>query len=132
MMSIFKFSKREPKTFVTQASFEENVKNQLTMTPKTLEQLRSHGITDEKSLSLEIFFYTNTKDKAEKLSEELNQMKYQTTAEISAYDKKQFCIRGWTEKIKMEEAVLIEWTKKMCELGYAHDCEFDGWGTYLE
>ncbi|MBL7829785.1 MAG: hypothetical protein JNK41_02060 [Saprospiraceae bacterium] len=29
----------------------------------------------------------------------------------------------------MAEEVVKQWTKKMCELGYKFDCEFDGWGT---
>jgi hypothetical protein len=29
----------------------------------------------------------------------------------------------------MSNAVVSAWTREMCEIGFAHDCEFDGWGT---
>lgn len=131
-MNFFKFPKKEVKTFVTRASFEDNLNNQIKMVPQTLEQLKNYGVSEEKSLSLEIFFYTNSQEKGEKLSAELNRMNYQTTVQKSAYDKNQVCISGWTEKIMMQEDVIKDWTKKMCEIGYSHDCEFDGWGTNPE
>lgn len=128
-MNLFK---KEPKQFVTQASFAENLKNQISMVPQTLEQLRSLGITDEKVLSLEIFFYTNAKEKGERLSAQLNRMNYQTTVQKAVHGKNQFCISGWTDKIRMQQDNILSWTKKMCDIGFAHDCEFDGWGTYPE
>jgi hypothetical protein len=29
----------------------------------------------------------------------------------------------------MDEATVVQWTQEMCEAGFLHDCEFDGWGT---
>jgi regulator of RNase E activity RraB len=48
---------------------------------------------------------------------------------VSAGSEKLFMVTGWTTIMKMENEILKNWTKQMCELGYKFDCDFDGWGT---
>ena len=36
---------------------------------------------------------------------------------------------GVSSPIPMDEATVVQWTQEMCEAGFLHDCEFDGWGT---
>ena len=54
---------------------------------------------------------------------------YTSEHEPSASDKTIFVITGWTSKMQMNPSTVIDWTRQMCELGFTHDAEFDGWGT---
>ena len=121
--------KRTPGRFLTQKAHERALSSQLQMTPETLSQLRTLGVGIERSLSLEYFFYTNTPAKAESLGSALLGLGYTPEIGPSASDKRQSVITGWTPRMPMGDAIVSSWTREMCELGYAHDCEFDGWGT---
>ncbi len=134
-MGIFDFLSKtggENKKFVSEISYEKNRANQVKMVPQTLGQLRDLGISDSKELKLEYFFYTDSNEKATILAEELNKLNYSVEYGQSAGDKKLFVVTGWTEKMKMDESTVVNWTKRMCETGFHHDCEFDGWGTNPE
>jgi regulator of RNase E activity RraB len=123
-------SKQTPnKKFVTEDSFKKNKDNQVNMAPKTLKQFRDLGVTETKELKLEYFFYTNSMDKAKNLADEIQKLNYTVKYDHAALDKKLFVITGWTIKMAMADSIVIDWTKKMCDLGFKFDCEFDGWGT---
>lgn len=128
-MGLFSIFSGEPKKFVTQESFEKNISNQMAMSPQTVAQLRKLNVTPEKELKLEFFFYTNTQEKAVALASALSDKKYQVEHGPSASDKKVQVITGWTDRIQMLDSNVLAWTKEMCEVGFKHDCEFDGWGT---
>ncbi|SRR6266568_733470 len=128
-MAFFDFLSKTPKRFVSENQFQKNLAKQLAMTPMTLQQLRKYGATPEKELKLEYFFYTNSPDKAAPLASGLGEKGYEVKHGLSASDKKLQIITGWTTKMPMSEVVVSSWTKEMCELGFAHDCDFDGWGT---
>jgi hypothetical protein len=63
------------------------------------------------------------------LASDLSDRNYEVEHRPSASDAKLQVITGWTEKIEMSDANVAAWTRGMCELGFKHDCEFDGWGT---
>jgi hypothetical protein len=129
-MALFDFLKSgRPKKYVAAKDYEANRDNQSRLTPQTLEQLRNHDVRDESQLKLEFFFYTNAESKAEGLVLELSDLGYTADYEVAASNKKEFVINGWTNPIQMTDAKVLEWTRSMCEIGYKHDCEFDGWGT---
>jgi len=115
--------------FVSEQQFKSNTTRQMQMTPQTMKQLRKIGVTADKELKLEYFFYTNTDDKAKIFETELEKLNYSVSYGQSAGDKKLFIVTGWTTKMKMANEVVVNWTKQMCELGYKFDCDFDGWGT---
>jgi hypothetical protein len=115
--------------FQSEAAYAENRSRQLTMSPQTVAQLRTYGVTDESQLKLEYFFYTNTKEKAAALAQKLAGMGYTGSFDHSASDKKQFVVTGWTSPMRMDEKTVLDWTGRMCDAGREHDCEFDGWGT---
>lgn len=115
--------------FRSENEYAKNRISQVTMTPQTVAQLRTYGVTDASQLKLEFFFYTNTKEKAESLSQKLTKLGYDSRNDHSASNKKEFVITGWTSRIKMDEKSVIDWSSRMCDLGHEHDCEFDGWGT---
>jgi hypothetical protein len=118
--------------YVSEKTFRKNVAKQTEMSPQTLRVLREHGVEESRELSLEFFFYTDSEEKACALAQRLGQLEYSVEGGPSAHDSKTFVITGWTTKMRMDETTVTEWTRKMCELGYEHDCEFDGWGTNPE
>lgn len=123
------FKKANDGKFVSEASFNGNSQKQIQMTPQVLEQLRTMDVTEDKELKLEYFFYTNTQNKAIELSAALEDFHYNFQHGPAAGQKNLFVITGWTTKMKMENSIVVNWTKEMCDLGYKFDCEFDGWGT---
>ncbi len=123
---------RQPKRFVSQKEFEENLEKQMALTPQTLRQLRTYNVTREKRRKLEFFFYTNTVEKAAALAAELLSKNYEVNHRPSTSNAKVQIITGWTEEITMSDNTVLDWTKEMCALGFAHDCDFDGWGTNAE
>jgi regulator of RNase E activity RraB len=123
---------KENSQFVSETQHLENISSQLTMSPLTLKQLKTHGVTGEKELKLEFFFYTNTPKKAAGLHRELIKLGYSSEFGDSAADDNTLIITGWSLPIVMSPDNVEDWVKKMCNIGYAHDCLFDGWGTYGE
>lgn len=122
------FSNR-PKQFVSEADFRQNMAEQMAMTPMTLQQLRKIGVTPDRELKLEFFFYTDSLQKAVSLANDLKQRGYEIEHGPSASDKATQIITGWTVKMTMEDGGVLDWTRDMCQLGFSHDCDFDGWGT---
>jgi tetratricopeptide (TPR) repeat protein len=119
------------KRFVSKTKYKKIVSLQKKMNLKTLDLLKKYGITENSELKLEIFFYTNELNKANNLVKELKKLNYKIeTVDNSAHDTNQFVITGWTTKIKLDLQSLLNWTTKMCDIGFDCDCEFDGWGTY--
>lgn len=123
------FGSKEPGRYRSEADHAENCAKQLEMSPQIISALREHNVTDEKTLPLEFFFYTNTEEKASNLSNELASLEYSSSYEISAYNRKEFLINGWSTPIQMDGNSILQWTADMCNRGAKHDCEFDGWGT---
>jgi len=108
---------------------KKDIKGHLNANKRILSELRKHGVTEDKSLKIEYFFYTNAKEKADALAEKIKELNYSVLVSSDASDNTLWVITGWTNKIKISEAELATWTKEMCEIGYYYDCDFDGWGT---
>lgn len=115
--------------FVRRRNFIENQKMQMKLAPITLSHLRSFGVSDDKELRLEFFFYSKNQDKADALAKELRAREYQAETVESAGDNNMLLVTGWTTKMKTDDETIERWTEDMCELGYRNDCKFDGWGT---
>ena len=128
-IDFFSSKQNEVKKFVDEHRYRTNQVNQVKMAPETLKQLRDLGVTETKELKLEYFFYTNTLEKSKIFADEIQKLNYSVKYGKSAGDKKLFIITGWTFKMPMSDYVVKEWVKKMCEIGYKYDCDFDGWGT---
>jgi len=128
-MGIFSFLKSKGKPFLSASDHKINLARQVEMTTKVIEQLRHIDVTDKHHLCIEYFFYANNPDNAKQLSGQLSSLGYSIYDGPSVSDKNLFIITGWTQKMKMEDAVIAKWVNDMCDLGYKFDCEFDGWGT---
>lgn len=120
---------RTPKPFVSDAAFRSNLARQLKMTPSTLGQLRGYGVGEDRALKLEFFFYTDAAPKAKGLAAALSALGYETKHGLSGEPKRTHIVTGWTTPIPMTEPDTARWVQRMCELGFEHDAEFDGWGT---
>jgi regulator of RNase E activity RraB len=129
LFDFFKLKQHAVGQFVTEKALGHNMSKQIQMVPETMEQLRKIIVSADQELKLEYFFYTNTIDKANRFASELEKLNYKVDHGQSAGDKKCFVITGWTTKMRMENDIVANWTKEMCELGYKFDCDFDGWGT---
>ncbi len=115
--------------FFSAESHRYNMALQEKMTPETIAQLRGFDVSPDTELRLEFFFYTNTAEKAEALERALKELGYSASHGRSASGDGTFVITGWTTRMKMSDLVVVEWVRTMCELGFEHDAEFDGWGT---
>ncbi len=116
-------------TYFTADSHLKNVEKQASSAAQILAQMRKGGITADRELALEIYFYTDTEEKASRLAAAFKDLDYAVKHGPSASDPRVFSVTGQTPKMKMDETIVVDWAREMCELGFRHDCEFDGWGV---
>lgn len=113
----------------TAAALAANRDRQLAMASVTLAQFRRIGVGPAAPLSLDFLFYTPDQGGAHRLTQDLLGMGY-TAAYGSTYAQRDlFQISGATPPIEMADGVVMDWVERMCDLGAAHGCEFDGWGA---
>jgi regulator of RNase E activity RraB len=129
LFSFFKLNSNIKNKFVNDDDFDKKIAKQIINTPLIMQELRKHNVSEDGELRLEYFFYTNTIDKAKTFLTELEKFNYEVKYRQSGNDKKLLIIKGWTNKMKMTDAIVLEWVKKLCEVGFKFDCDFDGWGT---
>ena len=129
-MGLFSIFGNKDNRYVSESAFKKSVVNQKEMNGQTLTQLSNYGVDGKSQLSLEFFFYTDKQDKASNLAIELKKLGYNLeTVDKSAGDPKLWVVTGWTTPIKMDIGSVTSWTEHMCQIGFANDCDFDGWGT---
>ena len=123
------FRKKQPKPFVGEDALAKNLANQTEMSPQTVAELYRIGVSPGAMLRLEYFFYADAKANGEALMAALLAKGYSSECCPAADGSGLFCITGWTTPIAVHEDPVVEWTAEMCQLGFTHDAEFDGWGT---
>ncbi len=114
---------------VTEASLRTNTAHQVRMTILTLGLLAKAGVEAGRLLKLEFVYFTNARDKAEAFVKSLAKIDYQAKCHPSAKDPRRWVVEGRSTPVPIDEETLVQWTQEMCEAGFMHDCEFDGWGT---
>ena len=77
---------------------------------------------------MEFFFYSKTRVNANELKKDLEKIGYEVYG-IERSTKNQYSIIGVTPPISLEGEKFKKWIKKMNEIGFINDCNFDGWGT---
>lgn len=115
--------------YVSKDSFEDDLKFQLSVSAEAIKKLCGCGVKETSELRLEFFFYTNSITKAEKLNDKLVNMGYASEYRLSVCEEDIYLITGWTSEITMSEKTLLAWIDSMCRIGYAMDCDFNGWGV---
>jgi len=82
----------------------------------------------EEPKGMEFFFYSRTRENAKELKKDLEKIGYEVYG-IERSTKNQYSIIGVTLPISLVEDKFKKWIKKMNEIGFINDCDFDGWGT---
>lgn len=123
------FWKSRKMRFISEDAFEKNLASQTEMAPQTVAELHRVGVRPGAMLRLEYFFYTETKANGQALSDVLLAKGYSSELHPSADGSGLFCVTGWTTPVAVLDDPIVKWTAEMCRLGFAHDAEFDGWGT---
>ncbi|HLS29535.1 MAG TPA: ribonuclease E inhibitor RraB [Flavobacteriaceae bacterium] len=121
--------KSDKNKFVHVKDFEVNLDSQDQKTSRVLGVMNKFSLTTKKESEIEFFFYAATKEKAKQLAAELQKLKYDVYVEKH---RDRFSISGWTTKMNIENERISYWAKHMCQLGYKFDCEFDGWGMFVD
>lgn len=122
--------KPENERYITEADFNRNLQMRMQILPYLLAMIRRFKVTEDKMISLDFFFYTNTADKAQQLVTALKALSYYVKPYTFDEEEKTYEVTGWTNKMELTDDVIQAWVQQMSELGYKYDCEFDGWGTY--
>src|SRR5438067_5195330 len=95
------FFRRKSSSFIDEAGHSANKARQVQGVPSVMSQLRKLGVTDQSSLKLEFFFYTNAGDKAAGLADALRDLQYEVRHGTGAGKTNQFVVTGWTQPIRM-------------------------------
>ena len=123
------FWKSKTKPFISERASEKNLSKQTRLAPQVVAQLHRVGVRPGAMLRLEYFFYAKSKANGEALRDVLMAKGYSSECRPSAGWGRFFCVTGWTTPIAVVDDPIVTWTAEMCRLGFAHDAEFDGWGT---
>lgn len=117
------------KPVVNEEQFEDSNEMQKTSVPIVMDIVRELGEKTSDDMVLEFFFYTNELSKAESLTAQLKTFGYAVAIDEQGKPGLNFSITGTTIPLPNEDEVIADWAGKISELGFVHDCEFDGWGT---
>ena len=135
-MILFLFSCQQDQQatqFVTDEQHQDHLKKLEAINSKMLSDLGKYGVNDNSALSLNFYFVTNDSLKAQQLSEELEKSGYHAnTIHSSPKDHSLWVLSGNSASVGMDSASVNKWTASICEVGYKHDCEFQGWNPVSE
>lgn len=129
-MGLFEAFSAKTERFLTVEAHQSNLLNQEDWDRAVLEQLIERGATPESKLRLNFYFCTDSNRKAKALSTDLARLGYEVKCEASALNPTQTVVYGKTTPLPMKKAALTGWSSRMCELGFTHDCFFDGWTAW--
>jgi hypothetical protein len=132
-MSFSNHSQYISTSFVSENEYKKNRKRQLELVPKTLKlwtspaPFKENNASEEHTIKLDLFFYTNTQEKAQALTNALKDSLSAIEYKKATDGRKVFVITGQTKEIKMNEHLVLELVQKMTDTGFSHDCDFNGW-----
>ena len=110
----------------------ENLTRRLSGATRTLTVIRNRGVTQNRLVPLECFFYADAKSKIEALSASLSKLGYVKEESTKIPGPGPVSVRLTSPAIQMAEEELHSSIRMMCELAANLDCVFDGWGTQTE
>jgi len=91
-------STNEEAPFVRRRTYIKNEKMQIDLAPIALNLLRNTGISEEKELKIEFYFYSRSQIKADALAEALTKLKYDVYTCKSAGRQNLILVTGCTTK----------------------------------
>ena len=115
--------------FVTKSRYVSNKQMQEELTPKVLDLLPQLNIPADRPIIFEFFFYALKVENAKALAKDLENLGYEAVYNTSEGDKKLYLITGSTTPMVADAETTTKWASDMVDLGFKHDCDFDGWGT---
>jgi hypothetical protein len=115
--------------FLTEDVYQKNLTKRVKQATRMLKELKYFEEADSKAFKIKYFFSTDQLDKAKNLFDEISTLEGTYSVEYGKdkRNKNRFIITGLTDNMVMSEEVVIEWTKKMCALGYGFDCALKRW-----
>ncbi len=116
---------------VTKKKFKKILADQVGMSPHTVQQIQAHGVSEDRTLKVSFYFYTNTEEKAAALTGALQKKGYSAEYNVPLAGYDTFSITGDTGKTQLRQSMMDAWSEEMSRLGYEYDCEFDGWETAI-
>ncbi|HLS11876.1 MAG TPA: ribonuclease E inhibitor RraB [Flavobacteriaceae bacterium] len=114
--------------FISKDDFENNLESQNFKITRTLGVMGDFNLKAKEKIEIDFFFYTDTSEKAQELSNRLKKLNFEASWHKPIKDHTLYSVVCWTDKMENDEELLTYWAKFMCQLGYKFDCEFDGWG----
>lgn len=101
-----------PPKFISESDHRDNLARQVAMTPQTIGQLRTHGVSHDTSLALEYFFYANCDANADRLRLALIGLGYSSEHGPSASDDQTLPMRSLSRHRSLRCAVGQELSRK--------------------
>jgi len=123
----------KPIAFVSEERHRDHLDKMNEINARMLSDLGKYGVHDNSALSLNFYFVTDDSLKALGLAAELENTGYHTNpVHASPKDHTLWVITGNVASVSMDSSALNQWASSICEVGYKHDCEFQGWNPVSE
>ena len=123
-----KFFNQLFKPFVSIQEYEANIKNQGKAVSHFLSVFNFASADEGKYFSSVDFFFTGNNPRSiESLSTELKKKDYELFG-VTKQSDNHYILSGTTPRMEINETAFHHWVKQMNEIGFIHDCLFDGWG----
>ena len=114
---------------MAEPSEEAILEKQLLMTPVTWKTLQSHGVTEGTPLLIDLFWFAATEEAATSLATRLSlELRAPPTVGLV---KDLWAVEAQYGPNAFSLDSLLSFVRRMCEIGFAHKCEFDGWGAQI-
>ncbi|MEJ2200277.1 MAG: ribonuclease E inhibitor RraB [Desulfuromonadaceae bacterium] len=103
------------------------------MTPLTWEKLKSYGVTEETSLTLDFMYYASSKSSAVTCMNHLRELGDEVSIEPenSHTPNGMWLVTGHTQPTEIDKDILLQWVDHMVSAGWELGGYFDGWGTEI-
>jgi hypothetical protein len=115
---------------VEEVERQEILARQLAMTPATWGVMRTRGVSEATPLKVDLFFYSPNEDRAQALASHLRDTLGNAECDVqSGTSNGTFSVQAVVPERTYTEQALLELVTNMCNVGFEHDSEFDGWGA---
>ena len=101
-------------------------------TRRVLELAQMIGAKEECEKEIEFFFYASELNDALDLMNHLKRLQYEVECVPPVTTRDEWLITGLTNKLKMKEQVVINWTETMEAIASCYRSNFDGWGMLVD
>ena len=116
---------------ISPEEFESRSENHKLMVPRFLDLHNQLASAMTKPQPVEFFFYSESKENAESLADDLVKLDYEVYGVDRSPDER-WSVIGLSAPLLLSNPEFEEWVSLMNELGFINDCEFDGWGTLVD